>query len=152
MTTAIAYENEITQIVSDVFESMLNASVPAASVPFVELPEVEASVSFEGAWNGSLVIQCSVAQARNWTVRLMGIPADGGFDSDVRDAMGEIANMLGGNLKAILPPKNSLSVPSVSLVSESALHAADRYSVNSRVILEGSLGAFSVTLLEKTSQ
>jgi chemotaxis protein CheX len=51
----------------------------------------------------------------------MGIPKPPEYNDDVRDAMGEIANMLGGNLKPILPHGVALSMPSVVAGTPSTL-------------------------------
>jgi chemotaxis protein CheX len=149
MTVSVSYESELKQIFADVFESMLRAPVGLVSESAADPVEVEASVSYEGAWNGMLVLQCTVKQAIDWAVQLMGITPPSGFDSDVRDALGELANMVGGNLKAILPPKNKLSVPRVALSNGSILQEYSGYNLNTRLVFEGSISNFSVILLER---
>jgi chemotaxis protein CheX len=39
-------------------------------------------------------------------------------EADVRDALGEIANMIAGNVKALLPEPCSISLPAVALGSD----------------------------------
>ena len=43
----------------------------------------------------------------------MSIDMPSSVDADVCDAFGELANMIGGNLKAVLPSKVEISMPSM---------------------------------------
>ena len=51
----------------------------------------------------------------------MGIALPAAIDDDVRDVMGELANMVAGNLKSLLPRGVDLSMPSVVEGSDYAL-------------------------------
>jgi chemotaxis protein CheX len=42
-------------------------------------------------------------------------------DGEVADAFGELANIIGGNLKCLLPEPSQLSLPTVSLGAEHAV-------------------------------
>lgn len=62
---------------------------------------------------GSIVLECSAAVAFAFTERLMGIATPTTFDDDVKDSMGELVNMIGGNLKGLLSVDTVLSAPLV---------------------------------------
>ncbi len=76
---------------------------------------VTASVFLVGAWKGAVSIELSTDQAIHLTKCFNSEARPSGLDEDVRDAIGELANMIGGNLKATLPRGTHLSVPSVVL-------------------------------------
>lgn len=113
MPTVALDVSQINSIVEAVFGTML-ASAPAlcASAWRPEPGRVSASVTLSRSWHGYLRVECAPAAALELTRRLMPVePTE--IDDDVRDAMGEIANMIGGNFKAILPRGTELSVPEV---------------------------------------
>jgi len=82
-----------------------------------EIPRERAAltgcVHIDGAWNGSALVECELPLARRMTAVLFGRPEDEVSVDDVRDALGEITNMIGGNVKALLPAPSRLSLPTV---------------------------------------
>jgi chemotaxis protein CheX len=74
---------------------------------------VTASVSIAGAWNGHVTVGCSADTARSLTARMLGVDVANIEAGDVADVVGELANMIGGSLKALLPPPSTLSLPHV---------------------------------------
>lgn len=70
-----------------------------------------ASIRIEGAWNGSVVVACSRGLAQRLAEAMF--LAD---DQEVRealraDALCEIANIIGGNVKSLLPSPSRLGLP-----------------------------------------
>ncbi|MGY1601492.1 chemotaxis protein CheX [Geodermatophilus sp. SYSU D00815] len=81
-----------------------------------ELPaEVLSSwVDVVGPWTGSVVLTTGVRTAEELTRALLGPAAPEVLEHlDVVDAFGEIANVVGGNVKAALPGPSALSLPEV---------------------------------------
>lgn len=114
MTVSVeAFQADIEQIVASVFETMLGLTAFPVPGTTPGSPEVTAAIFFAGAWKGAALVECSLEQARAWTARLMEIDTPPSFTGDVQDAMGELANMVGGNLKSVLPRGTTLSMPSV---------------------------------------
>jgi CheY-specific phosphatase CheX len=62
---------------------------------------------------GAMLVECSPALAFTFTARLMSIKRPSSVDADVIDAMGELVNMIGGNLKALMPEETCISAPQV---------------------------------------
>ncbi len=109
-----AYQAEVGEIVGNVFGTMLG-EVPVA-VENMWAPEtgrLTAAIYFAGDWKGAVLVECPDEMALFWTSRLMSIEMPVEFNDDVEDALGEIVNMVGGNLKSVLPPGVGLSMPSV---------------------------------------
>lgn len=78
----------------------------------IERYELTAAVYYAGAWKRALLLECSLEQAMEWGSRLMELPAPVAV-KDARDGLGELCNVIAGNLKPLLPPGVGLSTPSV---------------------------------------
>src|SRR5205823_11716747 len=76
--------------------------------------QLVASVGIQGAWRGAVRVRCSRAAAARFAAGLLEVrPADVD-DVQAADAVGELANIFGGNLKALLPGPSGLSTPVVT--------------------------------------
>lgn len=78
-------------------------------------PQVVASVAISGAWNGHVVVGATPYAARRLAAAMFAMDAASVGDDDLADAWGEIANILGGNVKGLLPEPSVLSLPQVVL-------------------------------------
>jgi chemotaxis protein CheX len=103
---------ELTQIVEAVFASMLDLEVMEWP-PLISAERVTAAVALRGEWNGIVLVQCAAEQACRFAGHYLSIDTPCEVDDVVRDFMGELANMIGGNLKCALHPGLRLSAPSV---------------------------------------
>jgi chemotaxis protein CheX len=116
MTTTLDpdYLREITE---QVWTSFLDpdgiAPLLAGAVESTVDDRLAAAVSVTGAWRGHVVVACSAAASHNVAAALLGIPAGEVTAADVTDALGELANVIGGNVKACLPESCVLSLPYV---------------------------------------
>lgn len=142
------YEATIAQIVCDVFETMLRYEITECDEDYSNRHTVvTAAVFFAGLWKGAAILECSEAEACFFCNRLMGIPIPPHIDDDVRDALGELANMIGGNLKSVLPRGVSLSMPSVLEGSAYAYRICGS-NQTSRFAFRGEAGVLWVTLVQ----
>jgi chemotaxis protein CheX len=67
-----------------------------------------------GPWTGTVVLTTGRETAAGLTRALLGEHAPAELeDEDIVDAFGEIANVVGGNVKAALPGPSALSLPDV---------------------------------------
>ena len=81
-----------------------------------ELPGdvVSSWVDVVGPWTGTVVLTTGRETAAGLTRALLGEHAPAELDDeDIADAFGEIANVVGGNVKAALPGPSALSLPDV---------------------------------------
>ncbi|MCF6506800.1 chemotaxis protein CheX [Blastococcus sp. MG754426] len=81
-----------------------------------ELPVdiVSSWVDVVGPWTGSVVLTTARSTAEELSRALLRDTAPAVLDDeDVADAFGEIANVVGGNVKAALPGPSALSLPQV---------------------------------------
>ncbi|MGY1811331.1 chemotaxis protein CheX [Blastococcus sp. SYSU D00820] len=71
-------------------------------------------VEIVGPWNGSVVVTCGRDTAAELTRAMLKEHAPEVLETeDVEDALGEIANVVGGNVKAVLPGPSVLGLPEV---------------------------------------
>jgi chemotaxis protein CheX len=145
-------EDDLKVIADQVWSSYLDldGGSPLMPVPHEKrADDVTASVSVTGAWRGHVLVSCSEAASKHVAAALLGIEFDDVAEEDVADALGELANIIGGNVKSLLPEPRALSLPHVHVDG-----ASGRYpSVTEVCHLEGTWMAESVTVtvLENTA-
>ncbi|MCL6503153.1 MAG: chemotaxis protein CheX [Pirellulales bacterium] len=113
-------ENQLRALIDLVWTTTLQMELAPGSL--LTAPErayaLAASVQVTGAWQGALVLECAPPLARCIAARLFNIDENEATPADMRDALGEIANIVGGNLKARLPGPSALSLPMVTQGSD----------------------------------
>jgi chemotaxis protein CheX len=77
-----------------------------------------ASVQFMGDWDGAVVVGCDASFGTQAAAAMFGIDSSAVSDDEVADALGELANMIAGNVKPLLPNAAAISLPTV-------VHGAD---------------------------
>jgi CheY-specific phosphatase CheX len=70
-------------------------------------------VEIDGPWRGRVTVSCSEQLATTITAQMFEMDPAETTKAELVDAMGEIANMIGGNVKALLPGPSKLSLPLV---------------------------------------
>lgn len=139
---------ELEQVADLVFLTMLNLQVAPAAVPCeTTRSNVTGVVHFAGLWRGAVLFECGRQLACQFTSRLMGVPLPEAIDDDVRDAIGELTNMVAGNLKSVLPPGVGLSMPSVVEGGDYSLRLCGGNLVE-RVAFTSEAGGFWLTMVE----
>jgi chemotaxis protein CheX len=100
----------------EVFSTMMGvACTPVACELEVDGETISAVIGLAGALSGSLVLYTSGEGAMRMAEKMMGIPPEGA-DEMVRDAIGEVCNMVAGAWKGFDPSLASgclLSTPTV---------------------------------------
>jgi chemotaxis protein CheX len=113
---------------------------------------VTSFVHIDGAWRGVVMLQCPMALASGLTRAMFEGGTDGSTDevdeADVRDALGEIANMVAGNVKALLPEPCTISLPAVALGTDHTVSVPGTADV-STVSFTCDGRPFVITLLER---
>lgn len=146
--TLEAYRENIVPVANMVFETMLNLEIKPYPLPW-ERPQymISAAVYFAGSWYGAILLECTPLQACRFAQYLISLEAPESVNDDVRDAVGELANMLAGNLKSVLPHGVVLSMPSVVEGSDYTLQMCGRRTVERKPFWSRE-GIFAVTLVE----
>jgi len=70
-------------------------------------------VTISGTWQGAVTLGCSAELARRAAAAMFGKAPAEADAGEIRDALGELTNMVGGNYKTLLKGDCKLSVPNV---------------------------------------
>jgi chemotaxis protein CheX len=142
---------ELAQIVESIFGTMLNLELDRVRAPCLPSADrVTAAVHLAGEWNGALLIECDQEQARRFTGRFLSLDPPDTVDDLVRDALGELANMIGGNLKCVLTHGIRLSMPAVVDGADYSLRVCGA-EVRERLAFHCAEGVFWITVLTTPS-
>lgn len=79
---------------------------------------VTASVPMRGAFTGHVAVATTATSARRVASLMLELEPTSVHEDDVIDAVGELANIIAGNVKALLPQPTTSGIPSVTLESE----------------------------------
>jgi CheY-specific phosphatase CheX len=143
-STVEIHLGELAEIVVFVFRTMMGLEVSECNNPWSPRQDrLTATVHLAGDWNGALVLECDCKQACAFAARFLSTDRPETVDDLVRDVLGELANMIGGNLKCVLAGGLKLSMPSVV---DGTGHSARVCGAESRerLVFECLDGAFSV--------
>jgi chemotaxis protein CheX len=115
LITGLIDEATVESIAAEAWVALVGEDEVLVPLP-TPLPDdvLSAWVDVVGPWTGSVVLTTGRETAAELTRSLLGPAApDVLDDEDVADAFGEIANVVGGNVKAALPGPSALSLPGV---------------------------------------
>jgi chemotaxis protein CheX len=113
-TAVRMHKQDLEAVVGSVFSTMMGVDVWPSDAPCPgPAGLLTAAVYLTGPWEGAVFVHCHPQQACDFAGRFMGMPPPEAVDDDVRDVMGELANMIAGNLKCTFCPGIRVSIPSV---------------------------------------
>lgn len=123
---------KISSAVDEIFSSMIMMNIEQG--PRIEgtinplKSAITGMIGLAGTHKGMLAIHLPVGLAKTITGNFLGIEVEE-IDEDVQDAIGELANMLGGSLKGILSENGKdiqLSLPSTIFGDEYRFQSHDK--------------------------
>jgi chemotaxis protein CheX len=147
-------QNEVTvegvnEIVASIFATMMDIPIWQSEIPWHPGGDrVTASVFLEGEWNGAVSLECSRDQACEFAGHFLSMEPPKAMDDDVRDVLGELANIIGGNIKSAMATNDRLSMPSVIDGSNYEFRICGS-EVQNKIAFSFSGGHFWVSLIEK---
>lgn len=109
---------ELTPRTTEVWSSMLGLDLETLDAPSPEPAESghrrwSGCIALSGEWRGAVTVSCIDPLARIVTGAMFGMEADAASDEEIQDAIGEIANLLGGQTKQVLGDRCVLGLPVV---------------------------------------
>jgi hypothetical protein len=124
-------QDEIVRTVENVWELLLGRRVEACDPQgaVAEPPCLTGSVPIRGDWEGVVTLRCSEPLCRRLAADLFGRGPEDMESSDLRDALSELTNIIGGNLKALLPGVCRLGLPHAGADVATALPADGHQAV-----------------------
>jgi chemotaxis protein CheX len=105
---------DLQRIVTDVWQQVLGLEAAEAPPPTGDDAWLTACIQITGAWRGAVIITAPPAVARAAAVAMFQLAPTAIGDDEARDALGELANMVGGHVKALLPGPSQLALPVVT--------------------------------------
>ncbi|MFN8050689.1 MAG: chemotaxis protein CheX [Acidimicrobiales bacterium] len=141
--------DDIDEVTTQVWTNILSLDVvrggPADAAPVT----VSSAVHIIGEWNGAVVLTMTSELATVIATTMFCMDAAELEESDVNDAVGEMANMIGGNIKSLLPGPSQLSMPTVAAGEQQPVFPGSE--VIDRLEFTAAGQPFNVTLLRERS-
>ena len=113
MTTSADTMRQITSNVFDEMLAMPTTDFDTADAAFAE-ERIIAAIRISGAVEEIVVVETPQTTADIIGETMFDAPADELDPEEIRDAVGEVVNMIGGNVKGIYEGDSKLSLPCVS--------------------------------------
>ncbi len=114
----VVSDDDILEVFRDVWSSFVGFDLEpldlSMDVPVIT-DKLTGCVQVTGAWQGSVLISASQEAGRSAAAAMFQMELDELSLEEVTDAFGELTNMVGGNLKSLVPQPSSLSTPSVAV-------------------------------------
>jgi chemotaxis protein CheX len=105
-------ENDLSQIADDIWDSLFAGEAPEEPTGS-DGRTMTAVVDINGDWNGSVSISCQRATAVDLAAVMFAAPGPELSRNDIVDALGELANMVGGAVKGLFDGDKTLGLPTV---------------------------------------
>ena len=107
----------LNQVIEIIWSSVLGMDIEEIEKDSLEIEKgtvfLTGSVEFTGGWEGAVSIHCSMALASTISATMFGSDPENVSSDEVKDSLGELANIAAGNIKPLLPATCSLTMPSV---------------------------------------
>ena len=124
-------DDDIVMVARTLAESFLEAPLDPL---FGDVPpgaSESSRVDVSGAFCGSVVVACSEMFARRLAAQMFGIAESRVGLDELQDATRELANVVAGNLKVLMPPPSEIGLPR----PVDDLRGVDEYLVNRMAFL-----------------
>lgn len=131
MHTALIDREQLIELVDTIWSSMLGLPVVPGNGDgdIRDANDLCACVHISGAFNGSVWLLTSEAFARVAAAQMLQRPGPSIETRDAHDAAAELCNIIGGNIKGLLPRPSSLSLPVFMPASTLAVSRAQSVSL-----------------------
>jgi chemotaxis protein CheX len=145
-------QTKITEAVETVWSTMLGLNATANQIavsPRLKQSMLTGCIQITGAWQGAVTVECSGGLARRVAAIMFDSDVCDITDDQINDALGELTNIVGGNIKALLPEPSHLSMPAVTEGTDYFFSVpGSRRMAQMSFTCEGK--PFQVTILENT--
>jgi CheY-specific phosphatase CheX len=110
-------ESDLREVVESVWSAMLGLELVPADHGYardVESRNLTGTVQITGEWQGAVMVDLPEKLARDAASAMFGMEPDELGEDEVLDALGEVANMIGGNVKGLIEGECKLSLPTIA--------------------------------------
>lgn len=115
MSTPTVSVADVLGIASDVWQALVGDAALPSGAPPQPMPAdaVHAWVGIDGPWRGRVQLLCGRSTAAQMAAAVLGGESEQVGAEDVDDVLGELANVVGGAVKSLLPGSAALGLPRV---------------------------------------
>ena len=112
MSTLMLESHDLRGLVDDIWTSLFEIPLDIDA----PLPDdvVTAFVDISGGWQGRVMVATTTEGALSLASHMLHVPESYVDEADLADAIGELANIVGGSVKSCVDGKCALSLPNVS--------------------------------------
>ncbi|CAB4712431.1 MAG: chemotaxis protein CheX [Actinobacteria bacterium] len=138
--------DDVYAVVEEVWTTFLGSDEPILPAFEPQPGPIEgwtAAVTVTGAWEAMVLVTLGDRLSRTMTGRMLGIADDESSSEDLTDALGELVNVIGGNVKSLMAGPSTLSLP---LVAQGAISTTSHLEEACRVDLTWSGDPLRVTV------
>ncbi len=119
-------DETLSELTRSVWEMLLGMEPAPRDAGPPEHVALVTSVDITGAWQGSVSLSFPPALGPVLASAMLACTAEEASDSMVRDVVGELANVIGGNVKGLVPGPSKLSLPRVERSTQTTTAAGQR--------------------------
>lgn len=135
--------DDVAQIVQEVWSSMLGLDIDPVEIDIpAGGPSVAGSVGVTGATDCLISLEMGENAAKALAAAMFGMGVDEVSNDDVSDTVGELTNMVGGNIKSLLPEPSTLSLPVVAHGTIPTLRVVGGKSLLEQTFISGDEAVF----------
>ena len=145
-------DEHLVEIAREVWSSFLQLDLEPVAFESAPLSgqRITGVVSVSGAWQGSVVLECAHDHAVAAAEAMFAAEPGTLSPDEVSDALGELTNMVGGNVKSLLPAPSTLSIPSVAEGDSFTVRVPGAVLLD-RVALASAAGLLHISLWKVTA-
>lgn len=136
---------DLERIVSDVWRDVLAAEAVGADDP--PPGELTGTIQITGAFRGAVILSVPRAVAAAAAAAMFAMDPAAVGEAEERDAIGELTNMVGGHVKAMVPGPSQLALPAVVPGPEHCLHKGNLQLLAERA-MQATGGRFLARVME----
>jgi chemotaxis protein CheX len=123
---------DILTVTNNVFQTMLGVEATLdGDSDRSESDPITGCVQITGEWKGAVMVQTSRDFSSDAACKMLSMKSDDVELIDRQEALAELTNMIGGNIKGLMPGPSSLSLPSVTSTRAHDIRVMDTAIENS---------------------
>ena len=106
---------QIRSVVRSVWSTQLGLEIRSVHEAFSRssMETLTAAIHIAGDFHGGIRMECSRALIRRAGAIMFSLPEGELQQEDERDVIGELTNVVAGNIKALIPGSNAVSLPTI---------------------------------------
>ena len=127
-------DDQIFRIVENIWKSLMGSDVSMLSSQDMSEEDrkftLVGCIQITGAWDGAVALHCTREIMQSVVQTMFGENTKEFSNEEIEDALGELANMTAGNIKALLPGPSQISLPTIIKGSDFLLRVVGSEKVN----------------------